>query len=363
MAPAVTEGHARLKAVRRKLARTIIRQPKQGPDPAGIPPSARHSINRVLVLRPVHSLGNLLGLTPMLTEMEAILPGAEIDILAGVPVITEICRHFGNVNETILLPRHAFRAPVSYVRTLLQLRSTPYDLVLDPASGSNTSQSLAALVNTPYLISAPDAESGPLSPEMQHFAMRPVEMLRRALPWAESRRSEHIPRLNLRLQSTEIELGRKTLERIRRQNDLKKPATIAIFTHATWKKAYPRVQWQGFLSELAARLPNHDFIEILPAHGESRLDFSIPTYFSSNIRKLGGVLHACAAYIGADSGVMHLASAAGTRAFGLFSVTDVAAWRPYGQGDLAIETTSLERPETTGMIVSALATPSATVQS
>ncbi len=84
--------------------------------------------------------------------------------------------------------------------------------------------------------------------------------------------------------------------------------------------------------------PDYLFIEILPVENISMLNFSIPSYYSKDVRKIASVIANTDIFIGADSGMMHLASASLTKTIGLFSVTDVYTYSPYGNGSTAIDT-------------------------
>jgi len=351
MAPAVTETHARLKWLRQKLAAALV----PGPPPARpIDPGRQYTIQRLLILRPVHSLGNLLGLTPLLSEIENVLPEARVDVLAGVGVVNDICRCYNQVEQVVILPRHAFRQPLSYFSALRRLRNRPYDLLIDPAARSRTATTLAGLLKADLYI-GPDAPCPmPTDLETVHFAQRPVQLLRYHLPWARDRLPLPSPPLDLRLQAAELSRGAEILRSVRLQHELKRPGILALFAHATWKKAYPAEWWRILWEALKQRFENHDIVEILPAHGESRLDFAIPTIHSLDIRELGSVLAHCCAFIGADSGIVHLASASGTPTFSLFSVTDPDVWRPYGPSDMAIETAQMTPQEVASAVHDAL---------
>ena len=80
----------------------------------------------------------------------------------------------------------------------------------------------------------------------------------------------------------------------------------------------------------------HEMIEILPHDGRSTLAGRMPGLLSVRLRELGAALGALDAFITADCGVMHLASAAGTRTIGLFKVTDPVRYGPYGHGSASI---------------------------
>ena len=113
---------------------------------------------------------------------------------------------------------------------------------------------------------------------------------------------------------------------------------IALFTYATGAKCYSPEWWIPFYQRLQTEFPNYQFIEILPAEHVSQIDFAAPTLYSKSIREMAAVIANCTLFIGADSGVMHLASAALTPTVGLFQVTDPAVYGPYGNHSFAADT-------------------------
>ena len=78
-------------------------------------------------------------------------------------------------------------------------------------------------------------------------------------------------------------------------------------------------------------------MEIVPVSGTALLGTGVPTFYSSDLRRLTCVLSGLSMFVSADCGVMHLACASGTPTVGLFAVTDVREWGPYGIDDTAIE--------------------------
>lgn len=63
------------------------------------------------------------------------------------------------------------------------------------------------------------------------------------------------------------------------------------------------------------------------------------------LEALAGLLSRCAVYVGNDSGVTHLAAAAGARVTALFRESNVSAWRPFGRS------TVIQAPEVAGISV------------
>lgn len=79
-----------------------------------------------------------------------------------------------------------------------------------------------------------------------------------------------------------------------------------------------------------------NIIEVLPIENVSKISFKEPTFYSNNIREIGALIKNTSLFIGADSGIMHLASSVHVPTIGLFSVTDRDKYEPYNEGSLAV---------------------------
>ena len=73
---------------------------------------------RILLCRASHSLGNTLLMTPLLREIEATWPGAEIDIVTRSQVADEVFGGYASVRHIVRLPRHGVRHPLQLLRDL-----------------------------------------------------------------------------------------------------------------------------------------------------------------------------------------------------------------------------------------------------
>ena len=67
----------------------------------------------------------------------------------------------------------------------------------------------------------------------------------------------------------------------------------------------------------------------------------LPRYFDRDIRKVAAFFRNCALVVAGDSGIMHLASAAGVPVSGLFKMTNTRVYAPYNPESRAIDTRSL----------------------
>ena len=83
---------------------------------------------------------------------------------------------------------------------------------------------------------------------------------------------------------------------------------------------------------------NYNIIEILPIENISKIAFKTPVFYSKDIREMGSLLANVDLFIGADSGIMHLASAVHVPTVGLFSVTQECVYERYDNNSMAINT-------------------------
>ncbi|WP_426285036.1 glycosyltransferase family 9 protein [Luteibacter sp. E-22] len=283
----------------------------------------RIGIQRILVCRPNHRLGNTVLLTSLMGEIERHFPGAEVDVLGSGEATRSVLGGFATIGELFLLDRRALRRPLATVRTLRRLASKRYDLVVDAASGSSSGRIAAGMAKARYQLRV-EGGGGDVP---VHFAARPVHALRRALGEA---RLEPIPALDLRLTVSERERGAATLERVLQGTPANDAPTLAIFPNATGRKRLDATWWQAFVDELVRRAGPLRIVELVAADGQSRIGNAYPTYFTSDPRKLAAFIDAADIYVSADCGVMHLAAATRATTIGIFGATDPDRYAPFG---------------------------------
>lgn len=308
------------------MAGHLVRLPANLVGPGGL---ASERIQRILVCRPNHRLGNTVLLTALLVEIERRFPGAEVDLLSAGPAAATLFRGFDIVGDCTTLDRRAVRRPLATFRALRKLRARRYDLVIDAAAGSSSGRVAGALANARLQLRTDDM---PTNGQVRHLAARPVQALRWALGIAET----DVPPLDIRLTEHERRAGQDALARVLRGVNERQLPVIAIFPNATGSKLLDTNWWHDFTMELVALHGEACVIELVSADGMSRLGGGYPTYYTSDPRKLAAFIEAAGTYISADCGVMHLA--AGTRAttVGLFGPTDPVRYGPYGGDNAAI---------------------------
>lgn len=303
-------------------------------------------IHRILVLRPNHRLGNLILITPLLTELEQAFPGAEIDVLTAGGAARDVLAGFPTVRRILALPQYIARHPLSALKTIWSLHGARYDLAVSPATDSYSSRVLVYLAKARNLIGIPPSDSSgrtnwnrilPTAPE--HFAKKPVFMLRHALVSTPGADMPPYPPLNVRLTESEQTEGRQALDAVLAERSVAPGRmVIGVFADASGAKRFDTEWWRLFLNTLAEDHPDYTFMELIPVDGQSRLENRFPSFFSRSIRRFASLAANLDCVVCADGGIMHLASASGVPTVGLFSVTDPLKYAPYGHNDQAYDT-------------------------
>ncbi|HEX7914382.1 glycosyltransferase family 9 protein [Rudaea sp.] len=350
------------KSLRRRVARWFSRRlSSQSTTAADLPQHVpARGIHRILVCRATKTLGETLLLSPLLREIEARFPGAEVDIVSGCGAAPALFQRFAQVRRVSVLPRSIAKAPLRYRRILKELRAAKYDLAIDPYLFSNSDRLLVRTSQARFRIGFDGArKSGHLTHALaeprdeEHAAKLPVYLLRKTMGVGGDPAQWTYPELDLHLSVAEREQGREALRALA-GNDARARGTIGVYAFATGVKNYPREWWQRFLATLAARYPDHTIVEIIPGFGRSLLGDAYPAYFSSDIRKLGGVIGNLSFYVSADCGIMHLAAASGAPTVGIFSVTDIPGWNVYGARNHTIDAAGLDAEQAAVATIAAL---------
>lgn len=357
----------RIQEYRRNVVRrALMRWARSAIVSANIP---LHGIHRILVVRPNHRLGNTLMLTPLLAELEMAYPGAEVDVLCAGPAAAEIFASNRMVRNVWSLPRRIVRHPWFSSTLVRQMRTNPYDLAIDPCIGSHSGRMLLMLSRARYKLGfvgnhlAGGVNCGVAVPEgLEHMAQLPVYLLRKAR--GETFDLQHCPRLDIGLTAAELGAGRDIVARLaatatadRESMDSDRRPLIGLFGDASGVKHFPDAWWASVIEDLKNQCPRATLIEIVPVSGRSKFGDSLPTYYSTSIRRMAAVMAALDLVVSADCGVMHLAVASGTATAGIFSVTSQKQYGPYGSSNFAISAARRAPWEIAGDLASYLHEP------
>lgn len=311
-------------------------------------------IHRVLICRPNHRLGNAVLISSLLAEVEALYPGAEIDLVSGGDAAQSLFADRFQVRRVFSLPRKVARHLWSTIVLLRQLRRDSYDLAIDACNGSQSGRLLLAIVKARFKLGFPDA-STPAGSAWQgwscpdHLGQRSVFLLREA--YAGKVERDCIP-LNLRLSEAERQQARQALDAVfhaSHRHAATRPV-IGIFANATGAKRYGEEWWTRFMTALLLRQPDLLIVDVVAEHGRTQLGGNFDSYYTRDLRRLAAVIANMDGFISADCGVMHLATASGTPTLGLFSVTCSKKYGPYGPANAAIETSDISAADVAAIV-------------
>lgn len=300
----------------------------------------KEDIKRVLICRPNHRLGNQLLITPMIREVMNTFPNAGIDLFVKGGIGTVLFRNYDQVEKIIMLPKKHFKELWQYLKGWTYIKSQNYDLVINFDHTSSSGRISTRLANGSYkFFGEADKAVAELYEDHRQVAKYPVYGLRHFLRTEfDPSAQEPVPGLDLRLDAEELARGKEALDKLT-ENSRK---TICIFTFGTGAKCYSESWWEDFHSKLKEKFSAYNIVEVLPVENVSKIAFRETAFYSRDVREIGAFIANAEVFIGADSGIMHLASSVQTPTVGLFSVTDPERYAPYDNGSLAVNTNEMD---------------------
>lgn len=287
-----------------------------------------NNIRRILIVRPNSRLGNQLLLSPLIDTLHDRYPAAKIDLFVRGGISEVLFKHHEEIETYFKLPGKPFKELKAYMDCWIALRKQKYDWLINVDYDSSSGRLATLLARADYkLIGKPIDGLQAQFNDYKHMAKRPVYHVLHSLGQLQnSFQSQSFPRLNIRLQEAELAKGHIELMTITENN----PKVIGVFTYATGDKIISKKWWMACVNRLKFEFPQHAVVEFLPKENVSQVDFSVPSYNSSDLRLIASMMHHCDFVIAADSGMMHLASASQCTTIGLFRVTDADKYGPYG---------------------------------
>lgn len=325
-----------INAIRRKITRSLTKNIGS----TTLPPKSNSEniidFKNVLINRPNHRLGNLLLITPLVQEINNTFPNCKIDIFIKGGLGPIVFKNYTSVENFIVLPRKPFKDFINYIKVWTKIKQKKYDLVINIDGGSSSGRMATQLAKADYkFFGELNEEIVKNHSDYKHMAKYPIYELRHYLNHRGfSYQNKEIPTINIKLSDKELQDAKVILDEIV-QNDKK---TIAIFTFATGPKCYSPEWWNPVYEKLATTFPNYNIVEVLPVENVSQIGFKAPSFYSKDVREIAAFIANTEIFIGADSGIMHLACASQTPVIGLFSVTIPEKYEPYGNKSIAIDT-------------------------
>jgi heptosyltransferase-3 len=300
----------------------------------------KNAIKTMLICRPNHRLGNQLLITPLVQEVTEIFPNCKIDLFVKGNIAPIIFENYKNIDSIIRLPKKHFDDLLPYMKGWIALQKKEYDLVINVEKNSSSGRLSTKFAKSNYKFFGDEETDFELKyPHHKHIAKYPVYSLRSYLSKLGIPDTENpVPPLDIKLSLPEIAAAKLELEKL--INKDKK--TICLFTFATGEKCYSETWWNAFYARLKEEYSsNYNIVELLPVENVSQIGFKAPSFYSKDIRQIASFIANTDIFIGADSGMMHLASASKTPTVGLFSVTSIEKYEPYGNNSVAVDTNTM----------------------
>jgi ADP-heptose:LPS heptosyltransferase len=324
------------------------------------PPGAvdRASIRSILVVRQHDQLGDFLLSLPAVRALRRTFTEARIGLVVR-EYFGDIALLVPDVDEVIVFRERLSRWTWKSARAFIGALRRDWDLavVLNTVSHSLTSDLLAHASGARTVLGTEERVFrgarrnflynllAPQSPPLTHQAEKNLAIVRTI--GAES--VDGAPSLRFsqaELESAALELEKLGLDRAR----------PAIGVHLGAGKAANRWPVERF-AELAGSLAGGQGIQTIVFWGPQEED--LHARFASAVtgpvvgaghpplRKLAAYSRLCRAFVSGDTGIMHLASAAGVPVVALFGPTDPAQWKPPGAGVIVLRAASCRTEDIT----------------
>lgn len=314
----------------------------------GTAASQTATVRRIVVLRPNHRIGNTLLLTPLMQELEARFPEAEVALVTAGGAARPVFSAYPRMTTQYAFPGKSYRHPFRVLRMLARLRQEQYDIAIDPTTRSRAGRFLLQFVRARRRIGyawgvarqdriLTDAVNRAHAPA--HHAEIPLYLLRAALrppgtPEPDAS-AANLP-LDIRLSDAERQVGVRELAFALGHAEPGPQPVVGLYAHATGEKCFPPEWWHGVVSAMRARSPTLQLIEFLPEDGHSRLGDQVRGTYTPDLRTLAAKIAATSLFVIADGGILHLADAAGAKVLALFRTTAPSQYAPRGPGCLAL---------------------------
>jgi ADP-heptose:LPS heptosyltransferase len=298
----------------------------------------RDSNIKVLISRPNHRLGNQLLLSLLIEEVKKEFPNCKIDLVVNGNLSSILFSQDSSIENIFNLPKKPFNNLSNYVSKSLRLISTKYDIAIAADENSNSSKIFVKLSRAKFKIfdSGTNKFKKPL-----HIAKIPAYNFQTLVNPSHNLKDYPYSKLSIALTREEIDKGNLLIKNLF-NNDKK---TICIFTFATGAKCHSKEWWSRLYEELKNNFTDFNILEMLPIENVSQIDFKSTHFYGKDLREIASIIESSAVFIGADSGMMHLAAATNTTTLGLFNVTNSKVYRPYGNRNQSMDTNAMDISE------------------
>ena len=297
----------------------------------------RENINNILLIRINYRIGNMLFITPMLEQLQDEFPDAKIDVLLGAPFTKVLFEGFKNVENIYDFDRKLLKEPLEAFAYINKLRSKQYDVVFNVNGGSASDRFATLLAKSTYKVAFCDDYSySPVNRcvkredvHINHEALKPMELLK-----IFDLKPNYDLKLTLSLSEDELKAGKDELNLLLNYDEEKK--YFGIFRNARYDKKLDDIFWKNLTDEIEKLDKNVVFVDILSPDIPKKLNEKMYEYSNKNLRALASFVANLDAFICADTGPMHLASASGVPTIALFQITAPLMYGTLKERDLSL---------------------------
>ena len=301
------------------------------------------SIHRILVVRVNSRLGNTLAMTTLLDALHETMPGARIDMLTTYADADDLLHGIPGLGKVMVLSNRIWRRPGESLKVLRAYRATQYDLAIDPVPFSLGARIALRLCRARWRLGFGGESqwlhldfAAVLPPELRHQVLRPLALLQQAFGYKVKTEKT---RMRVANSDREIEQGAELLS-VRLGQAVRQPVAgspvIGFFASARGKKNLGMQWWRDFWQEYLEVSPDTAPLEVLPKASHPPVNGEFATVHCPSPRMLAATISHVSGFFSADTGPMHLASAAGVPTIAFFNWTHPRTFGPIGPKDVAL---------------------------
>ena len=294
-------------------------------------------VKNILIIRINYRIGNMLFTTPLIQQLQNSFPDAKIDVLIGASFTKNLFSGFENIENIYDFPRALLKHPVELFRYVKQLRSKKYDVVLNLNGNSSSDRLATLLAKSSYKVAfCNDMTFTPVNrcvkrenKDVRHEALKPLELMK-----IFNLSPNYDLKLSIALSEKELQWGKEELSKLVNKDDKR---VFAIFRNARFDKLIDDEYWKELVQSLKKMDEKILFVDILSPDVPVKLSNEFVAYSQKDLRKLAAFMANLDAFICADTGPMHLASASGVPTIALFKTTAPALYGTLKESDKSLE--------------------------
>ena len=308
--------------------------------PARLDPA---SIRQIVVVRMNSRLGNTLATTALLTALHETMPGASIDVLTTYADAGDLLHGMPGLGNVMVLSNRGWRRLGESLKVLRAYRATKYDLAIDPVPNSLGGRIALRLCRTRWRLGFGGETqwlhldfAAELPTELRHEVLRPLALLQQAFGYEVEPGK---PRMRVANSDREIEMGAQLMSE-RLGQAARQPSAgstvIGFFASARGQKNLGMQWWRDFWQAYLEVRPDTTPLEVLPSASHPPVNSDFATVHCPSPRMLAATISHVSGFFSADTGPMHLASAAGVPTIAFFNRTHPSVFGPIGPKDVAM---------------------------